>query len=86
MLSKHVDWDVLVEKVTVNPRQLLGLPISSIDPDQPANLTLFNPEKTWVLDEKTNLSKSRNSPWFGKELKGKTAAVFNNGKFWMDNQ
>lgn len=85
MLSKSVDWDVLIEKITSNPRQLLGLNSPMIEVDQPANLTLFNPEKTWRLDERTNLSKSRNSPWFGKELKGKAAAVFNNGKFWIDN-
>lgn len=84
-LSKSVDWDVLIEKVTTNPRHLLGLPVTAIESDQPANLTLFNPEKTWRLDEKTNLSRSRNSPWFGKELKGKAVAVFNNGKFWVDN-
>ena len=85
VLSKAVDWDVLMEKVTTNPRQLLGLNPAVVEVDQFANLTLFNPEKTWTLNERTNLSKSRNSPWFGKELKGKAAAVFSNGKFWIDN-
>jgi dihydroorotase len=83
-LSKSVEWETLIEKTTRNPRQLLGIAIPDIEPDVPANLTLFNPDKTWRLDEKTNLSKSRNSPFFGKDLKGKAAAVFNNGKFWMD--
>jgi dihydroorotase len=84
-LSKFVEWDVLIEKVTRNPRQLLGLNATTLEPGQPANLTLFNPDKVWKLDEKSNLSKSRNSPWLGKELKGKAAAVFNNGKSWIDN-
>jgi dihydroorotase len=83
-LSKSVEWETLIEKTTRNPRQLLGIATPVIEPDVSANLTLFNPDKTWRLDEKTNLSKSRNSPFFGKDLKGKAAAVFNNGKFWMD--
>lgn len=85
-LSKHIEWDALIEKVTVNPRSLLSIESASVDVDKSANLTLFDPNATWTLDEKTNLSKSRNSPWFGKELKGKAIAVFNNGKFWIDKQ
>jgi dihydroorotase len=85
MLSKSVDWDVLIEKVTHGPRQVLSMEVPSIAEDTKANLTLFDPERTWVLDEKSNHSKSRNSPWFGRELKGKTIAVFNNTKHWFDH-
>lgn len=83
-LSKWVDWDVLLEKLTTNPRRLLNLDIPKIDLDEKANLTLFDPQRKWKFDDKTNLSKARNSPWFGREMTGKTAAVFNNGKHWFD--
>lgn len=79
-LSKTIDWDVLLEKVTVNPRRLLNLEIPRIEVDEKANLTLFDPERTWTLDDRTNLSKSKNSPWFGKEITGKVVAVFNNNR------
>jgi dihydroorotase len=85
-LSKQVEWEQLIPKVTLNPRQLLELPISKIEAGEVANLTLFDPAATWRLDEKSNLSKSRNSPWFGKEITGKAKAVFNNGMFWIDSQ
>jgi dihydroorotase len=62
----------------------LNLPVPKLDVDEVANLTLFNPDKVWRLDEKTNYSKSKNSPWFGTEIKGKAVAVFNNGKSWID--
>jgi dihydroorotase len=84
-LAKLTDWETLIEKVTTNPRLLLGLEIPKIDIEEKANLTLFDPEKVWRLDERTNLSKSKNSPWFGKEVKGKAIAVFNNAKYWIDN-
>src|SRR5205085_1293952 len=83
-LSKLVDWDVLLEKVTTGPRQVLGMEVPKIEEEGRANLTLLDPEKMWRLDEKTNYSKSRNSPWLGKELKGKVAAVFNNNRHWFD--
>jgi dihydroorotase len=79
-LSKAVDLDVLLEKVTINPRRLLNLEIPRIEVDEKANLTLFDPNKTWTLDDRTNLSKAKNSPWFGKEITGKVVAVFNNNR------
>ncbi|MBT1710900.1 dihydroorotase [Fulvivirgaceae bacterium PWU5] len=79
-LSKAVDLDVLLEKVTINPRRLLNLEIPRIEVEEKANLTLFDPDKTWTLDDRTNLSKAKNSPWFGKEITGKVVAVFNNNR------
>jgi dihydroorotase len=79
-LSKNIPLDVLLEKVTVNPRRLLQVEIPKIEVEAKANLTLFDPHRVWTFDEKTNLSKSKNSPWFGKEITGKAIAVFNNGR------
>ncbi|MFN3841455.1 MAG: dihydroorotase [Cyclobacteriaceae bacterium] len=84
-LAEQVKWDVLIEKITVAPRKILGLEVPVIDVDAKANLTLFDPEHLWTLDEKSNFSKSVNSPWFGKTVKGKAIAVFNNGKQKIDD-
>ena len=83
-LSQSVELDVLIEKITSNPRKLLGLDIPKIEVEAKANLTLFDPNKTWTFDEKVNLSKSKNSPWLNKEIKGKAVAVFNNGRTRID--
>lgn len=84
-LSQSVDLDVLIEKITTNPRKLLGLDVPKIDVDEKANLTLFDPNKVWTFDEKVNLSKSRNSPWMNKEIKGKAVAVLNNGRVRIED-
>lgn len=84
-LSKAVDWATLLEKVTVAPRKVLNIETPVIDIETKANLTLLDPAREWQLDEKTNLSKSKNSPWFGQTLTGKVVAVFNNTKHWFDN-
>ena len=84
-ISKQIDIDVLIEKITYQPRRLLGLEMPAIRKGQRAVLTLFDPSKKWFFDENSNQSKSRNSPNFGKELSGKAVAVFNNGKVLLDS-
>jgi dihydroorotase len=82
-LSKHIDWPTLLEKVTTGPRAVLGLPQPVIDVNQAANLTLLDPARSWTFDEKTNLSKSKNSPYYGQELTGQAVAVFHNTQHWI---
>jgi dihydroorotase len=83
-LAEEVDWEILMEKITAAPRRLLHLEVPVIAEEMKANLTLFDPARTWTLDEKTNASRSKNSPWYGQKLTGKAVAVFNNSKHWFD--
>jgi len=83
-ISKHVNLELIIEKLTYQPRHLLGLEIPSIKKGQPAVLTLYDPSRKWLFDAKSNQSKSRNSPNYGKELNGKAVAVFNNGQMLLD--
>jgi dihydroorotase len=83
-LSGRVALEKLIEKVTLAPRKLLGLPVPRIDVGEGADLTLLDPSREWMLDEKTNLSKSKNSPWWGQVVKGKAVATFHNGHFVSD--
>lgn len=71
----------LVKKFSVAPRQILGLPVPKIKVKEKANITLFLPNKEWKVEEKSILSKSKNTPFIGKKLKGKVVGVVNNGKF-----
>jgi dihydroorotase len=84
-LSRWIEYSTLIEKVTHAPRNLLNLGTPRIEIDEKANLTLLDPDRVWTFDDKTNFSKSKNSPWWNKRIVGKVAAVFNNGKYWMDS-
>lgn len=79
-LAEEIKLDELILKVAETPRQLLSIEIPRIDIDVKANLTLFDPNCEWEFNPSDNFSKSKNSPWLGKKLKGKAVAVFNNGK------
>ena len=79
-LSKWIEMEDLLEKITSAPRRLLKLEIPKIEIDEKACLTLFDPNAEWAFDKDTNYSKSKNSPWLGKTIKGRAIAVFNNNK------
>jgi dihydroorotase len=84
-LSADVKLEELILKVAEAPRQLLQLEIPKIDADEKANLTLFDPSYAWEFKSENNFSKSKNSPWLNKKLKGKAIAVFNNGKARLED-
>jgi dihydroorotase len=70
----------IVEKLAVNSRRVVGLTLPEIKEGEVANLVLFSMNENWIFDQESNRSKSRNSPLFGKELKGKVKLVINNGQ------
>lgn len=85
LVSKALPLELLLKKVTTNPRRLLRLPASSrIHVGEEAHLTVFNPQQHWHFNEATNVSKSKNHPWLGQELKGKVMAVFHRCQQWID--
>lgn len=73
--KKHLSLEDLIDKITHQPRQILNLPSVSIKVGMEANLTLFDAQKTWTVQEKSS-SKSKNSPFVGQTLTGKPIAVF----------
>lgn len=77
VLEAGLTVDQLVEKLALSPRRVLRLPLPEIREGALANLTVFDPSLNWRFDRQTNRSKSGNSPWVGKELKGKVTMVIN---------
>ena len=85
LLGKHIlpllDLSTLIEKISINPRKILKMKEVSINEGEKANITLFDPKLEWDFKSEDIKSKSSNTPFIGKKLKGKALAIFNNGKF-----
>ncbi|RAJ94163.1 dihydroorotase [Larkinella arboricola] len=65
----------LVDKLTHAPRRILRLPALTLDENQLATLTVFHPEMEWTYEQ--TVSRSKNSPFFGKTLRGKALWIIN---------
>lgn len=74
----------IISKLTTTPRKLLRLENVSIKEGNDANLSIFDPTVEWVYEAKMIQSKSKNSPFIGKTLKGKAKAVINKGKIYIN--
>ena len=66
--------------ITKNPRLRFGLAINKIAKGEKANLSLFNPDHSYTFTNDQILSKSRNSAFLGKELRGIVYGVIANNK------
>ena len=73
-----------IDALSVTPRTIFGLPVPEIKEGAGADITLFNPDTTYVFDETMIHSKSKNSPFIGKELKGKVIGIINKGKIVLN--
>jgi dihydroorotase len=82
--GKVLDLKELVMKLSVVPAQLLGLPkgFGEIRVGTEANLTLVDLNHEWTVRKEDFISKSKNSCFIGKALKGKAVATICRGKLW----
>jgi dihydroorotase len=67
----------LIPLFTESPRNLLEMTQPLINENVEANLTVLDAAQTFIFTEDMIESKSKNSPFIGKELKGKILATFN---------
>jgi len=70
LVNSVLDLESFIEKITTNPRNIFGLPVSKIKIGEKANLTLFNPEFEYTFSTKNILSTSKNAIALNKKLKG----------------
>jgi dihydroorotase len=76
-----LDWQGVADRMSVRPAAIGRLPDHGrpLAPGEPANLLLLDPTARATVDPAALASRSRNSPYAGRELPGRVVATFLRG-------
>ncbi len=66
--------------LTTAGANIIGLPAGVLREGGPADLCLFDPKAEWIVDPEKSKSRSRNTPFAGRRLKGKVRYTICEGK------
>jgi dihydroorotase len=78
--TKILSWCEVIAKLTANPARILKFNAGQIKAGMPADLTVIDPDISWIVDPKDFKSKSKNSPFGGRRLKGRAYLTIVDGK------
>lgn len=78
--SRVIDFPTLIERMSVAPARIFHLPGGSLTRGRPADITVFDPSREWVVDPEQFLSKGRNTPYAGRKLRGRAICTVVGGR------
>lgn len=67
---RHISYLDMVKLMSYNPAKLLKIDRGEIAEGKVADLTIFDPNIEYVYEKESIVSKSKNTPFIGKKLKG----------------
>lgn len=70
----------LIATMTRNPAKLLHLDAGTLSEGAVADVCIFDPGEKWILDRNKLFSKSRNTPWHGREMTGRVTYTVKGGQ------
>lgn len=70
----------LIELMTVSPRKLAGIGGGTLKEGEPADIFLFDPQESFVVDKNRMHSKASNTAFDGMRLKGKIKYTLHRGE------
>ncbi|MFZ9745027.1 MAG: dihydroorotase [Opitutaceae bacterium] len=70
----------VIDLMTRRPAAIVALPAGTLAEGAAADVCLFDPDEVWRYDAKAGQSKSSNSPWSGRELRGRVRTTIVGGK------
>ena len=78
--------DRLIDLMSCAPARILGVPGGTLQPGAVADITVIDPEKSFIYSVEESFSKSRNSPFAGWQLQGKAVMTFMAGRITHSDQ
>jgi dihydroorotase len=84
----EISLNKLISKLTYEPAKVIGTngELGTLKAGAPANITILDPDREWVVDSRKFASKGKNTPYDGYKFKGKVMATIADGTIvYMDN-
>lgn len=75
----YISYLDMVKLTSYNPAKILGIDRGVIEEGKIADITIFDPNKEYVYTKEDIVSKSKNTPFIGKKLKGEVRYTIVNG-------
>lgn len=66
--------------LTSGPADIMGLPLGRLHPGAEADICIFDPERPWILNADSMLSRGRNTPFIGWEFQGQVTHTLLRGR------
>ena len=76
----HISYIDLVKVTSYNPAKILGIDKGILEEGKIADIVVFNPSEEYVYTKDMIVSKSKNSPFIDKKLKGKVKYTIVSGE------
>jgi len=83
--KKILTFNELVKKFTENPARILNIDKGGLTINKTADLIIVDPNKEWVVKKDFFFSKSKNSPFIGRTLKGVVNCTIISGEVAYSN-
>lgn len=77
---EHLSWLEFIAKLTTGPARLLGIQKGTLAPGSDADITIIDPEVEWTIDPDQFRSRSRNTPFAGRQVRGRADQVLVGGE------
>ena len=78
--KKVITMSHAIELLSVNPRKIMNLKPILFVPGEQANFSIIDPDVVWSVTSSSLKSKSSNTPFLNRSLKGKASGIFHKGK------
>ena len=78
--QNEIDLMQGIEILTSKPAQILGLKSDGLAVGELADICIFDPEISWLIDETTWKSSGRNTPYWQESMQGRVTCTLQNGR------
>jgi dihydroorotase len=78
--SELLDWHQMVVALAAGPAKTLGLEEGHLSVGAVADVTIFDPDATWIVNNEQWHSSGLNTPFWGETMTGQVTHTFVNGR------